>query len=151
MCLLLRDTAEMACRVAQRITYVTNDTNGNPDFRNNFTKHEIMYNYKCSDQNNMIIQTISDISSPKVAKIRRSVNNNAVIRSQNSSIYQNMTDKVQIIHLYTFCMRWSSTAQVLLLCRYLFDMFRDRPNVTQWRHSHAVFSKMCAFHLFRNT
>jgi hypothetical protein len=56
MCLLLRDTAEMACRVAQRITYVTNDTNGrpNPDFRNNFTKHEIMYNYKCSDQNNML-------------------------------------------------------------------------------------------------
>jgi hypothetical protein len=43
MCLLLRDTAEMACRVAQRITYVTNDTNGNPYFRNNFTKHEIMY------------------------------------------------------------------------------------------------------------
>jgi hypothetical protein len=87
MCLLLRDTAEMACRVAQRITYVTNDTNGNPDFRNNFTKHEIMYNYKYSDKNktNMIsgsiIQTISDISSPKVAKIRRSVNNNAVIRS----------------------------------------------------------------------
>jgi hypothetical protein len=38
MCLLLCDTAEMACRVAQRITYVTNDTNGNPDFRNNFTK-----------------------------------------------------------------------------------------------------------------
>jgi hypothetical protein len=110
MCLLLRDTAEMACRVAQRITYVTNDTNGNPDFRNNFTKHEIMYNYKCSDQNNMLTG-----------------------------------------FLYTFCMRWSSTAQVLLLCRYLFDMFRDRPNVTQWRHSHAVFSKMCAFHLFRNT
>jgi hypothetical protein len=54
MCLLLRDTAEMACRVAQRITYVTNDTNGNPDFRNNFTKHEIMYNYKCSDKNNML-------------------------------------------------------------------------------------------------
>jgi hypothetical protein len=44
MCLLLRDTAEMACRVAQRITYVTNDTNGNRS-RKNENKHDIRFDY----------------------------------------------------------------------------------------------------------